>query len=361
MTTAAVPGYLKSNFNECPPGHRFTLYGEFWEGECCRRVKDIKPSEHLKSVSSDFPDGIKRLHNGLIKRQTRLAEASRETVQTYSAESASPFSTGMGIEHPLENGMAFLNPYGLPYLPGSSVKGTMRRTAEELAGITSGIKWDDNRGWTEHAVVALFGKEPPSGSDEAERGALTFWDVFPQCAKLSVEIMNPHYSNYYQREEAPHDAGSPVPIYFLTVPEKSRFVFHVQCDLHRLKENASLAEQWPKLIGDAFDHVFEWLGFGAKTAVGYGAMNRSDSIPTPKEHCEWVDETIQRLVKKHNATEDDTLRGQLLAKSWQAIEDLDLKREALADIRTRWKEKGWWDNPPPGKAKKALQIYKREN
>ena len=315
---------------------------------------DIK--QHLGSVSREFPSEINKLRDGLIKRQLHL-EASNKTVETFLAKSVSPFLTGTGIEHPLENGMAFLNPYGLPYLPGSSVKGALRRAAEELAG----IEWSDNSGWTKEAVVTLFGKEPPPGSDEAERGALTFWDVFPQCSKLNVDIMNPHYSEYYQGRTEPHDAGSPVPIWFLVVPEKSDFAFHVQCDLHRLKDNAGLKEQWPKLIGSAFDHAFEWLGFGAKTAVGYGIMKRSDSIRTPKECCEWVDETIQRLVKEHHASADDALRGQLLAKSWQAIEDSDLKQAALADIRARWQEKGWWDKPPSKSTKKALQIYKKED
>ena len=95
--------------------------------------------------------------------------------------------------------------------------------------------------------------------------------------------------------------------------------------------------------------------------VGYGVMKRSDSIRTPKECCEWVDETIQQLVEEHNAKEDDTLRGQRLAESWQAIGDPDLKRAALVDIQARWQEKGWWDKPPSKSTKKVLQIYKKED
>lgn len=30
--------------------------------------------------------------------------------------------------------------------------------------------------------------------------------------------------------------------------------------------------QWQTLLTAAFEHAFEWLGFGAKTAVGYGTM-----------------------------------------------------------------------------------------
>ncbi len=76
----------------------------------------------------------------------------------------------------------------------------------------------------------------------------------------------------------------------------------------------------------------------------------------------WVEEQIAAIQEQHHASADEALRGQPLAKSWQAIEDGDLKQTALADIQARWQEKGWWDNPPPGKSiKKALQIYKGEN
>ena len=33
-------------------------------------------------------------------------------------------------------------------------------------------------------------------------------------------------------------------------------------------------DRWKGLVKAAFEHAFEWLGFGAKTAVGYGAMER---------------------------------------------------------------------------------------
>jgi CRISPR-associated protein Cmr6 len=38
----------------------------------------------------------------------------------------------------------------------------------------------------------------------------------------------------------------------------------------RLNEN--LRKDWKALLQDAFKYAFDWLGFGAKTAVGYGAM-----------------------------------------------------------------------------------------
>jgi CRISPR-associated protein Cmr6 len=142
----------------------------------------------------------------------------------------------------------------------------------------------------------LFGLESGNGEPEHVRGALSFWDVIPQIKgnSLMVEVMTPHQSHYYQEKRepksgnslSPHDSGQPNPITFLTVPAGSKFSFHVVCDrLHLERLTADRNEgaidlltedngtpRWQQLLAAAFEHSFEWLGFGAKTAVGYGAM-----------------------------------------------------------------------------------------
>ena len=167
-----------------------------------------------------------------------------------------------------------LSPYGLPYLPGSGVKGVVREAAREL---TSG-NWGDSTGWSAEWDAVLFGPESNADTDERRQGALRFWDVFPQVKPsggLAVEIMTPHQTEYLQGKESPHDCGGPNPIPFLVVPEGSEFVFHVTCDLRRLecsRTNLIHTEKWNELLDTAFCHAFEWVGFGAKTSVGYGAM-----------------------------------------------------------------------------------------
>ena len=76
-------------------------------------------------------------------------------------------------------------------------------------------------------------------------------------------------------ESTPHDSGAPIPVSFLAVPAKSDFDFHVVCHPSRLPE--SLQNTWRDLLQKAFDHAFEWVGFGAKTSVGYGAMKAAAS------------------------------------------------------------------------------------
>ncbi len=301
MPIAAVPGYLlKQDLSQSSPGMRFGMYLRIWgvnnrTGERLwttsdinyrvagrdqqeRMYEDDNKGSALRQATS-LTEADKRVMGELNQRQSALAlVVSAECVLTLHGKAIAPFTTGLGNEHPLENGFAFLNPYGLPYLPGSGIKGVLRQAARDLA---SG-EWGKTHGWNDTAVEVLFGKEGKDGENEHQRGALGFWDVIPRVEdnRLMVEIMTPHQAHYYQKSPHagsthPHDSGQPKPISFLTVPPGSGFTFHVTCDLARLRLFASdLAgdERWKTLLRAAFEHAFTWCGFGAKTTVGYGAM-----------------------------------------------------------------------------------------
>ena len=318
MPVAAVPAYLGQNFKNASPALRFGMLLPLWGVN--RRTKELlwatsdishevrgplrqereiklnNKVDALAQAAALNPED-KAAMKALAKRQSHLAGIPPHML-SLDATAIAPFTTGLGNEHPLENGFAFLNPYGLPYLAGSGVKGVLRQAARELA---SG-QWGNEHGWSADKqfeirvngkslaismLDALFGLESQDGDTLHMRGALSFWDVIAQmpnnCNSLHVEVMTPHQSHYYQQKSdpktgssaTPHDSGQPTPISFLTVPPGSGMTFHVQCDLPRLQRLApTLAEgdAWKKLLQAAFEHAFEWLGFGAKTAVGYGAM-----------------------------------------------------------------------------------------
>lgn len=318
MPVAALPAYLGQDFKDASPGMRFGMYLKLWgvntrsnsllwkthdltyevrgANQQERELKEENKTTALGAATSLTPRDRKILTSLLDRQRASFSSSSSESARlSFDAIAIAPFTTGLGNEHPLENGFAFLNPYGLPYLPGSGVKGVLRQSARELA---SG-EWGDTRGWTAEkihlighgrdainfsAIDALFGMESVSGGNEHLRGALTFWDVIPQIkGDLAVDIMTPHQSHYYQKKPdrkagdstSPHDSGQPNPISFLTVPAGSGFSFHVTCDLAHLENLApdlAANERWKMVLTAAFEHAFQWLGFGAKTAVGYGAM-----------------------------------------------------------------------------------------
>lgn len=317
MPIAAVPKYLGTDFQQASPGMRFGMYLKLWGVNrrsnallwetydinyevrgLKQELREVKYENKVAALSDakKLNENDKKTMTALFERQKRAYEAIANSNSLLRLESiaTAPFTTGLGNEHPLENGFAFLNPYGLPYLPGSGVKGVLRQAARELA---SGV-WGDAHGWSDDKSYSLrigdeivrysmfdafFGLESRDGETNHIRGALSFWDVIPQIKgdSLMVEIMTPHQGHYYQQKPyegniiTPHESGQPNPISFLTVPPGSGFIFHVLCDLAHLRRLApDLAEEgrWKTLLHAAFEHAFEWLGFGAKTAVGYGAM-----------------------------------------------------------------------------------------
>ena len=327
MPIAAVPQYLGADFSAASPGLRFGMYLKLWginqrskellwtthdidyavRGQD-RQEREIRPENKVAALKDATPlnAGDKAVMQAQLARQRGIFSALPEACRlALDAQAVAPFTTGLGNEHPLENGFAFLNPYGLPYLPGSGIKGVLRQAARELA---SG-EWGDTQGWTDDTMTALFGRQSNDGDTKHLRGALTFWDVIPQIKgdHLSVEIMTPNQTHYYQKGESPHDSGSPTPISFLTVPPDSGFTFHVQCDLALLaRTTPELAKngQWKTLLQVAFAHAFEWLGFGAKTAVGYGAMKEDLAQKSVRQK---EMEEQQEAARRNAMSEEDRL------------------------------------------------------
>jgi CRISPR-associated protein Cmr6 len=307
MAIAAVPNYLGIDFEQASPGMRFGMYLPLWGVDSensmplwtthdvnyratgqrneMRRFEDKNKTVALSRALPLSRNDLLTMA-ALAKRQSAIAAplADLGCLLIMHGLAVAPFTTGLGNEHPLENGFAFLNPYGLPYLAGSGIKGVMRQAARELAS----HDWGDNKGWNHAAITALFGKTSANGENDLQSGALMFWDVIPQIEgdKLQVEVMTPHQSHYYQNGQSPHESGQPNPINFLVVPPGSKFEFHVQCDLSflgRLMPDLAIDGRWQNLLVAALSHAFEWLGFGAKTAVGYGAMREDEKAGEERE------------------------------------------------------------------------------
>ena len=295
MGHAAAPVYVGQDFSDCPPGHRFSLYFPVWNAQW-GLDKDEAKTKALREVLP-LPQNAKALMQALGTRQQAMALAlPAAQCCVIDAVATAPFATGLGLEHPIENGFAFLTPYGLPYLAGSGVKGVLRRTAEELE-IAAPL------------IAALFGVEDAKTAEAAHRGALSCWDVLPQFDAMTVEIMTPHQSGYYLGNESPHEAGQPTPISFLALPAGAtfRFVLRVEPGLVPEAERAALAD-WQTLVWRIATHAFDWLGFGAKTAVGYGAMAENPEIAAQRKH------DAQAAHARREAEAAERQRQQILAE-----------------------------------------------
>ncbi len=347
MPIAAVPNYLRNafnnNFKTASPALRFNMFLALWRDDWKKVDREIVEVTKKAATLNDSDITAMR---ALAARQQRLAASPAFSAHMLilCATATAPFTTGLGNEHPLENGFAFLTPYGLPYLAGSGVKGVLRQAARELAE----EQWGDTRGWSKEKKYTvtiddeskktaclsmfdvLFGYEADSGETLHISGVLDFWDVIPQIKgnALAVEVMTPHQGHYYQQKNdrksgsstTPHDSGQPNPITFLTVPPGSAMNFYVRCDEARL---ATLAQElmektengephWKTLLTAAFEHAFEWLGFGAKTAVGYGAMQ------TEEQRQRRIDEEKQRQQQRKEQEKAESVRqAEANAETWE--------------------------------------------
>ena len=305
---AATPNYVPVA-SDTAPGHRFLTYFQFWSAaDFSANRREM--AQALKGVCTFGESAINQV-KALRERQATHMKNQGLKGHTIAAISTAPFATGLGNEHPIENGFAFLTPYGLPYLAGSGVKGILRRAMRELRD-------DSKDGFTDEAIDALFGPEDINQPEDAKRGALDFWDVFPSPAgdKLVVEIMTPHFGEYYRGNQTPHDSGAPVPVSFLAVPAKSQFDFHMVCHFGRLPE--SLQSTWREMLDNAFKHAFDWVGFGAKTSVGYGAMQQD-----PEEK--------KRRDAAQKLAQDAETRAQQKASRALALSSMSESKRAIAE------------------------------
>jgi CRISPR-associated protein Cmr6 len=175
---------------------------------------------------------------------------------------------GLGNEHVQETSMTLHHIYGIPYIPASAIKGVLHHLAEE--------KNDEEK---KKVLRSIFGSEE-SNEQKAKKGKVIFMDAFPVSdVKFAVDIMNPHYPEYYNNETYPGDWQNPVPIKFMTV-EKTKFcfIFLVMKKGPDYKENPDYLKQ----IFEWLKEIFESGGIGAKTAVGYGYFKNYDDITEKK-------------------------------------------------------------------------------
>ncbi len=224
---------------------------------------------------------------GIAQRQTLIVASLKSSgwhVESFNATSESRLIIGLGGTSVIETGMTLHPLYGFPYLPGSGLKGLARAYAEivEVA--------------PKEELLEIFGSEDkdPHNVANNRQGKVFFMDGLPlSFPKLELDIMNPHYSEYYQGNKPPADYLNPVPVTFLAVAAGQKFSFAVYS---RDKSLTEKAKAW--LIGGLTE-----LGAGGKTNVGYGYFKDFSDVTIEKpavitNQPEKSESNIQERVKK---------------------------------------------------------------
>lgn len=220
-----------------------------------------------------------------------LTQADQQGNATFAVRAAmldGRLFTGLSTGGTLETGVITQHSYGMPMLPGSSVKGAVRAYAENLFLLkdASGLVILDEKGKTQinpamkEILNILFGMDEDAECQNA--GYLIWHDawwipVTSQDGKLVKndrakpfvgEIVTVHHQKYYSdktgRTEA-LDMESPIPNQQIAV--QGGFYFVIEGE-----------PQWVEFAKDLLDNMLMQMGMGAKGASGYGYFKSNESL-----------------------------------------------------------------------------------
>ncbi len=167
---------------------------------------------------------------------------------------ASRLIIGLGGENVTETGLTLHHTYGLPYLPGSALKGVAAHYARQVYGA-------NDPSW--HRTI--FGATDEGGLIEFLDGWLTDTSL-KNC--LVDDVMTPHHGDYYMADEQdvrePTDFDTPVPVPFLAV----RGAFQVAL----CKRDPRLPGEWLDTAEELLIRALSEFGIGGKTNAGYGRL-----------------------------------------------------------------------------------------
>jgi len=197
-------------------------------------------------------------------------------VKRFSLHAASRVVVGLGAESVLVTSIRLHRVYGFPILPGSALKGLARsyalwQVAKELGVPVLSLEEllaTPSTAAVRYMELSIVEKKVKPLRDAfgttASAGKVIFFDAVPaNPAKLvlDLDVMNPHYSQYYQGGGTPPaDYLNPVPIFFLTIAPGSEFLFAAA------SKDGNLAQKVQMWLQTALCET----GVGAKTTAGYG-------------------------------------------------------------------------------------------
>jgi CRISPR-associated protein Cmr6 len=285
-------------------GLLFNKYVNSWPADWQMKEED---SKKFREFIADIKFNRECILSVLNRRQAmnKCLKNSGWYVESFIAATDSRLIIGLGGTSVIETGMTLHPLYGFPYLPGSGLKGLARAFAE----IGFGAQKEE--------LFEVFGSEDkdPRHAANNRQGKVFFMDALPTSfPKLELDIMNPHYSDYYKGDKPPADYLSPIPITFLAVAAKQEFYFNVYS---KDKELAEKARQW--LEGGLVE-----LGAGGKTNVGYGYFKISSPIGSP---------TVSVITNSQEAT-NQVEKIDLIKAKLKSIKNPKMFDEFIKEIKS---------------------------
>jgi CRISPR type III-B/RAMP module RAMP protein Cmr6 len=179
----------------------------------------------------------------------------------YEAQVKGRMAVGLGCESIMETSISLHRTYGVPYIPGSALKGL----AANYARLYLDTDWNANGEY----YKIVFGNTDDSGY-------ITFFDALyvPGSGHLNSDkkeqalypdVITVHHQEYYQGgTKIPKDSDNPNPVPFLSATG-TYLIALAAPDLEQ-------ADAWIAVTFQVLANALETLGIGAKTSSGYGRM-----------------------------------------------------------------------------------------
>jgi CRISPR type III-B/RAMP module RAMP protein Cmr6 len=214
-------------------------------------------SSWLRGFTSDNHIDTQLVENVYKRWQSAITAMQ---AQYFTATTAWHMVVGLGGETVLETDLTLHHLYGIPFIPGSALKGLTRSyVTGEIEGHKSKKIEDDDSD-----IQRIFGSQESAGS-------VIFFDALPINGKINfdLDIMNAHYPKYYGEKQPPANNQDPNPVTFLTVADTT-FLFALAPRRSKDTEDVGLAIGWlQKALKD--------YGVGGKTSAGYGYFQISET------------------------------------------------------------------------------------
>jgi len=273
---------------------------------------------NIQRSINNVPKIIKNFAKRIEKQRADLEKHGYENIfkiekdKCLKLKTASRLVVGFGAGHVLETSLTLHHIFGIPYIPGSALKGVVRmvnfweiveklnkKSDEDIEKLQKQLYEDeisnsdkndfDKKDILKHKL--LFGTQK-------FKALLVFLDAYPEVQNnqqiFELDVMTPHYQGYYTKNQVPGDWENPNPIPFLTVKKGIIFCFNVLFDKFRAERLLTLKDdEFPNqakgIIKEWFNDNFskisqdvkKWIedaltefGVGAKTRLGYGIFEQ---------------------------------------------------------------------------------------
>ena len=293
------------------------------------RREDTEAKRVLVREAAGIPEPGE--YRAFFKRYRGALEALGAEIR--EARTLSRLVVGLGGEGVLETALTLHRAYGVPYIPGSALKGLASRYAHLYL---EGEAWrrDLARFHRGEAQAGLFGTTE-------EQGLVVLWDALPLPGKwkLHPDILNPHHPDYYGSVKAPPaDWDGPKPVPFLSATGTFLLALSPAPGVSPEEAGPWLRAAW---------RILAWAlreeGVGAKTSSGYGRMALEEPAsqgekplapgPSPvlQDLLTWARALSYREVPRFLASQAEAILG-------LSVEEAQALRRAL-------EERGFLRNP----------------